>query len=267
MGEAFGEPQLSRGVGALEIERLQPHRPDPLGIPAVEELVRHGIGDVAPPVVGQRDGRGDDGAVAVLHPVAVGVRQTVDEKRVMARFVFRIAPVDGAFLPDNPLGIVRERVELVVGPGMMQRQPERPPIDRKHAHPDRAELRGTVHQVFEVGGGEFQRLRAGMQLRGHAPGLARRLRERHDDRSILEPPRPHDCRRHVDVCVRLVDREVRAIQPIAVHLVCDGNGAAVLRHIPAVRVGPRRGELATAGKRPDVVHIFREVVQRVVRTR
>ena len=48
--EPFGQPQLARHVRALEIERLERLRTDALDVPAVEELVRDGVEQIASPV-------------------------------------------------------------------------------------------------------------------------------------------------------------------------------------------------------------------------
>ena len=45
--EPFGEPQLAGHVRAIEVERLEPRRPDALDVPAVEELVRDRVEQVA----------------------------------------------------------------------------------------------------------------------------------------------------------------------------------------------------------------------------
>ena len=45
--EAFGQPQLARHVRALEIERLERPRADALDVPAVEELVRDRVEQLA----------------------------------------------------------------------------------------------------------------------------------------------------------------------------------------------------------------------------
>ena len=47
LGEPFGEPQLAGHVRAIEIERLEPLRPDALDVPAVKELVRDGVEQIA----------------------------------------------------------------------------------------------------------------------------------------------------------------------------------------------------------------------------
>ena len=58
------------------------------------------------------------------------------------------------------------------------------------------------------------------------------------DRPIVEAVRPHDRRRHVDVRVRRVDGEIRAVDAIAEHLVLHGHAAAVTGDVPAVRIRP-----------------------------
>ena len=111
-----------------------------------------------------------------------------------------------------------------------------------------------------------------MQLRGHrpsAPGdarIRRRQRERH--RAIVEPARPHDRGRHVHVHVRGVDRQVRAVDAIAEHLVAHRHAAPVFADGPAGRIGPRDRQLAAVGPRGvHVVHVLREIVQRIAARR
>jgi hypothetical protein len=43
----LGEPQLAGDVRAIEVERLEPLRPDALDVPAMKELVRDGVEEVA----------------------------------------------------------------------------------------------------------------------------------------------------------------------------------------------------------------------------
>ena len=88
-GEAFAEPQLARHVGVLEIERLERARTDALDVPAVEELVRNGI-EQTEPVRTDRCRARQNGAVAMLHPVAVGPGQVIGQKRVGVAFVRRV---------------------------------------------------------------------------------------------------------------------------------------------------------------------------------
>ena len=109
--------------GAIEIERLETLRPDALDVPAVEKLVRDGVEQI-PRVAGNRAGGSNHRAVAMLHAVAVRVRQLVGEERVVARLVFRELAVDRAFLPDDLLDVLDVAVELGVGAGVVQRETE-----------------------------------------------------------------------------------------------------------------------------------------------
>ena len=86
-----------------------------------------------------------------------------------------------------------------------------------------------------------------VQLRRDLPARAGRLLERDGDRPLVEAVRPHDGRRHVDVRVRRVDAEVRAVHAVAVHLVLHRHAAAVTAHVPPVRIRPRRRQLASVG--------------------
>ena len=107
-----------------------------------------------------------------------------------------------------------------------------------------------------------------MQLRRDLPAHAGGLLEADGHRPIVEPVRPHDRRRHVDVRVRGVDGEVGAIHAVAEHLVLHGDAAAVSRHVPPVRVRPCRRQLAAVGREGvDVVHVLGEVVERVASRR
>src|SRR5207237_6460705 len=99
-------------------------RPDALDVPRVKELVRDGA-QQARAVRTDRTRRGDDGAVAVLHAVAVVPRQVVGDERVGAGFVRRELAVDAAFLAHDLLDIARVAVELRVVSVLMDRKPER----------------------------------------------------------------------------------------------------------------------------------------------
>ena len=166
--EAFGQPQLARHVRAVEIERLDVARPDPLDVPAVEELVRDRV-EQPRPIAANRGRRGHHRAVAVFHAVFVGVRQVVGEKRVVARLVRRELAVDRAFLADDSLDVLHEAIELLVGARVMRRKPERAAVDRELPRRDRSELRRAVDEVLKVRRGELERRRAGMQLRRDGP--------------------------------------------------------------------------------------------------
>ncbi len=261
--EPFGQPQLTGHVDALEVEGLERSRAYAFDVPAVKELMRHGI-EKPDAIVPQRAGRGHHRAVAMLHRIVGGVGQILREKGVIARLVRRILAVDLAFLANNLLDVPDEPVELGVGTGVVQRQPERPVAGREPAARDRTKLCGAVHQVLKVRRGEFEGGRASLKLRGDLPGPVYGRVEGHGDGAVVEAARPHDDRRHVDVRVGRIDREIRAVDVIAEDLVFDGDDAAVVGNGPAVGIRPGRRNLAAlATEGVDVVDVLREIMQRV----
>ena len=266
--EPFGEPELARQIGAIEIERLESLRPNPLDVPAVEELVCDGVEQPRPRARDRRR-RSDHRAVAMLHAVAAGIREVVRKKCVVARLVARVLAVDRPLLANDLLDVLDVAVELGIGAGVMEREAEGARADGELPHRDRTEFRGAVHQVLQVRRGELdaigaRRGAAGVQLRGDLPVHAGGLFERKRDRTIVEAARPHERRRHVDVRVRLVDGEVRAVDAIAEHFVLHRHRGAMVRHAPAVRVGSHRRQLAPAVVSDvHVVDVFREIVERV----
>jgi hypothetical protein len=160
--EPFRQPELARNVRAIEVERLEPLRADAFDVPAVKELVRDGVENRVA-AAGNRQVAGNDRAVAVLHAVAVGVRQVVGEERVVTRFVLGILAENRAFLLDDFLHVFHERVELVVRTRVVHREAEPAAVRSELAHRDRAELDGAVHEVLQVGRGQAA---VGVQLRG-----------------------------------------------------------------------------------------------------
>ncbi len=266
--EAFRQPQLARHVRPLEIEGFERARPDAFDVPAVEELV----GDAWQqplPVRPQRGGRRQHRAVAMLHPVVGGVRQVIGEKGVVSRFVPRELAEDVALLADDPFDVAHEAVDLVERTAVVDRDADRLAIDGELAHHDGSEFHGRVHQVLEVGRRELERRRPGMQLGGDAPVfVSRRRLEPQRGRPVVEPPGPHHRRRHVDVGMCRIDRQVGAIQRVAEHLVSNRRGAVMAGHHPAMRIRPcDRQRAAIAGARLDVVDVLREVVQRIAARR
>ena len=261
--ETFREPERVGQVGAIEVERLEPRRADALDVPAVEELVRDRVEQVVPGG-GDRAGGGDDRAVAMLHAVAVGVRQVVGEEGVIARLVVRVLAVDRAFLPHDLLDVLNVGVELGGGAGVVQRETEGMAADGELADAARPELRRAVHQVLQVRRGELERRRAQVQLGRDLPAHPGRLLKGDGDRTIVETVCPHDRRRHVDVRVRGVHREIGPVHAIAEHLVLHCDAAAVSGHVPAVGIRPGgRQFAAVGGEGVHVVDVLREVMQRV----
>ena len=156
LGESLGQPQLARQVRAIEIERLEPSRPDALDVPAVEELVRERAEQPAA-LAPERRALADDRAVAMLHAVAVRPRQVVGEERVVPGLVLRELAVDGAFFADDLLDVLRERVEFGVGAEVVERDAEASACNGELPHRDRAEFDGAVHEVLKVRRGELER--------------------------------------------------------------------------------------------------------------
>ena len=144
---------------------------------------------------------------------------------------------------------------------------ERPIADGKLSHRHRPELDRAVHQVLEVRRGERERARARMELCGHGPcaaGRARRRLERQRGRRIVESAGPHDRGGHVHVDVRDVDRQVGAVDVIAVDLVAHGDAVGVRAHRPPRRIGSRDSQIVALGVHGlHVVHVLREVVNRI----
>jgi len=88
--------------------------------------------------------------------------------------------------------------------------------------------------------------------------------EPHRHGAAFEPSRPHQRRRHIDVGVRAVDREVGAVHTITEDFVADAHGPLVSRDVPFVRV--RAGERERRARRigrVDVVDVLGELVQRI----
>ncbi len=273
--EALGQPQLARHVGPIEVERLEALRPDALHVPAVKELVRDRVEQAH---ASRRDGAAgaDDRAVAMLHPVAAGGGQIVGEERVIAGLVVGVLAVNRAFLADDLLDVLRVTVQLRLGTEMVHGEAKRPRSDGEPADGERAHFRRAVHQVLKVRRGERvarrnrgvaeDREAFAVQLGRDEPAPVHPcgLIERHRHGPLVEATRPHNRRGHVDVRVRRVDREIRAVDAIAVHLVFHGGAAAVAARVPAVRIRSRGLDLTPVRRRDvHVVHVLGEVVQRV----
>ena len=135
----------------------------------------------------------------------------------------------------------------------------------ERAQRELAELGRAVHQVLEIGRGE--RIRRPGPACSCVATLQRRSGrplEAHRHRSTLHPARPHQRRRHVDVRMRAVDREVGAVDAVAEDAVLHPHGARVAGDVPLVRVGPRDGErLPRFVGDPHVEDVLRELVDRV----
>ena len=239
VGDALSQPQLARDIFLLEVEGFQRPRPDALDVPGVEELVG-GFLDEVGPGSGDRPARRQDAAVAVLHAVAVGVREEVRDERVLGRFKGGQAPEHGVRLACDSGQVPGIGVGVGRGSLVVQRQPEGPGAaaiqEGEGAGRERGDLRRTVHQVLQVRGGEGQRHRARKELCRHTPGRTRWGIERHTDGPAIQALRPHEGRGHVDVGMARVHGEVRAVQTVTPHAIADVDGGRVFRHCPALRV-------------------------------
>ena len=155
----------------------------------------------------------------------------------------------------------------------MNREAERrrarlPSADGERPQREGAELRRAVHQVLEVRRRERLRVRAGKQLRRHAPAGAGRRLEADVDGTLLETASPHQRGRHVDVCVRGVDRQVRAVRAIAEDAITDANVRRVLGNDPLMRCRVRHAQGGARRVRDaDVEHVLRELMKRVASRR
>ena len=115
-----------------------------------------------------------------------------------------------------------------------------------------SELDRAVDQVLQVGRRERARIGRRMKLRRDLP-RGRGL-ERDAHRTILESARPHQRRGNIDVRVRGVDRQIRAVELIAEDLVADAHRAVVRRHVPLRRIR------ALGGKRHARAVVYLHVV-------
>ena len=268
-GEPFTEPELARDVRAIEVEGLERARPDPLDVPRMEELVRHGVEQPQP--VGADRGRGrEHGAVAVLHAIAAGPGQVVGDERVRAAGCLErgILPEHLPHLADDPLDIGGEGRDLCRRSVMMDRDVNgRRTVavgDGERAQVVVADLGRTVHQIGKVRRDERQIVAPGQQLRGHPPRRPRGTLDANRRRPRLEAPCPDERRRHVDMRVRGVHGDVSAIHPIPEEAVLHAHGAIVCGDDPGVRIGtPEWQRLPLRPERAEVEDVLRELVQRV----
>ena len=103
-----------------------------------------------------------------------------------------------------------------------------------------------------------------MQLRRDLPLRTGRRSERQRGGTIVKAAGPHDRCRHVDVRMARIDRQVRPVDAIAIHLVLDGHAGRMGRYGPSGVVRPFEAQFAAVRiVRVDVVHVLREVVDRV----
>ncbi len=261
--EPLAEPELGRRIGAIEVERLERRRADPLDVPGVKELVRDRIEHVGMVEV-QRPGGRDDGAVPMLHAIAARPGQIVGDEGVVPRLELRKLAEDLPLLTHDCFDVLRQPVEVRVGARVVSGQANRASIRGERPHRARPEFDRAVHQILQVRRGELERAGAREQLRERAPLLSCWRLQRDDRTTVVEAARPHQRRRHVDVRVRWVNREVGAIQHVAENLVAQRDAAVVPRCNPSVRIRPRQRNLTPgAVYRANVVDVLREVVHRV----
>ena len=171
----------------------------------------------------------------MLHRITVRPRHVVADERVTAALVRRKLAIHAAFLGDYFLKIGGEGIEVSFAPVVMDRDPEERPRLVCHvegALREGAELGWAVHQVLKVRCRERERVRSRHQLRGHAPPRACGRIEADGHRTRIEAARPHESGRHVDVRVRAVDREVRAVDAIAEDAIAHAHRAGVTADIP-----------------------------------
>ena len=179
----------------------------------------------------------------MLHPVAVRPWQVVGDERVGVALERGELAVDAAGFAHNPLDVASEGVELRVGSRVVHGQAHnrRPGHVGKRERPqtERADLRGTVHEVLQVWRGVGKRIGTRQELGPDAPARPRRRSEAHRRGPQLEAAGPHQRRRHVDVRVGAVDAEVGAVDSIAENPVGDAHRPMVLCHVPLMRVRTR----------------------------
>ncbi len=217
----------------------------------------------------QRHRRGDDRAVAVLHPITATPGHVVAEERVVPGLELRILAEHGALLSDDLLGAGDVLVDFGLARVVMDRDPDRGLLaiaatDLERPDRLRAQLRRAVHQVLQVRRGERPGIVGREQLRRRHPRQALRRLEGDAHAAVIEPARPQQRRRHVHVRVRRIDGEIGAVDVIAVDLVDDADGAVVTGDVPLVRARPCGGErLALAVERLQLEHVLRVFVQRV----
>ena len=250
LGEAFGDPQLGRHVGVVEVERLERSRPDALDVPGVEELVRHraeqrplGLGEARPARSGpcccdapcrrrSRPGRRWRGRCSAR------ARRPAARRR-------RRAPRARSSRRRRRSGRLRRRcrrggARRGSSLGVAGRAAASLTADLERPHRLRPELHRAVEQVGEVRRGEDERVVGRVELRGHRPGDVGRRHERQPGGPRLERLRPHQRRRHVEVRLGGVDARVGAVDAIAEQAIAEADGAAVARDAPDVQVRPRR---------------------------
>ena len=166
--EPLREPQLAGRIRRVELERLERARPHALDVPAVKELVGGGA-ERAELLVrhAKTGGLGQDGAVAMLHPVGRRPRQKIRNERV-GLLVGRQLAEHRARLAHDLLESRRKPVGIRVAAVVVERDPKLT-LDREGPQRERAQLCRAVDQVLQVARGERSRIRGRMQLRGDLP--------------------------------------------------------------------------------------------------
>ena len=239
----------------------------------MEELVRDRVEDVLHHAGrAKRHPRRDHGAVAMLHAVAAAPRHVVAEERVDTAVELRKLAIDGALLLHDLFRARDVLVHFGVAGVVMDRDANRLRLPSgpsglrtvKRADRLRAQLGRTVHEVLEVRGRERPAIAGRKELRRRHPVEAFGRLEGHTDRPAIEAARPQEGRRHVHVRVRRIDREVGAVDVVAVDLVDDAHGAVVAADVPPIRIGPRRLQhLALPVERAKLEDVLRVFVDRV----
>ena len=91
----------------------------------------------------------------MLHAVAARVRQVVGEESVVPRLVLRILVEDRPFLLDDLLDVLHQAVELDLCVRVMHREAKLVPTHFELAQRDGPELDRAVHEVLQVGRGQY----------------------------------------------------------------------------------------------------------------
>jgi hypothetical protein len=204
--------------------------------------------------------RRDHRTVPVLHPVVCRPRQVVGDEDVR-HFVGRELAEDRALFSNDLLHARRKAFDVGGASLVVDGNPELL-IHLERMQGEAAQLGRTVDQVLEVGGRKRARIARRTQLGRDLPVVG--CVEGDACGSWLEPPRPHERGRNIQMRVRGVDRQVRAVDPIAEHFVANPHRSAVAADVPLRRTGACHGQRpARAVIDLDVVDVLGELVDGV----
>ncbi len=216
----------------------------------------------------ERCTRCQDRRVAVLHTVARSPREVIRNKRVGAAVIGGRLAKHRDLLLDDVAHDLSVRVYLGLSPQMMDGESYgvRCPVvlHGPFAQRERREFGGTVHEVLKAGCREPVGLVAGKQLGRNAPCALGGWVECDLDGPVVEPRRPHECRRHVEVRVALIHLGVRSARPVGEERVSHAHGAGMFRNVPGVGIRSRnRQDVAGSVRDANVGDVLGELVQRV----